>query len=178
MKLVFSSQQAALDKLLDQIGDDINDAAQGAVQDAAALAVKDGRANIAAAGFSSRWQSALTSKFYPNEGDDPAALIYHKIGLAGVFERGVRIAGQPLLWLPIEDNLPSGVRSPKQYGRKLVSVNVAGHAPLMFDEFDRMRGPLFVGVRSVDIKKRFDLYRIFAAAAERMIEFYQQRLKG
>ena len=43
------------------------------------------------------------------------------------------IAGRPLLWLPIEANLPAGVHSPKQYGRKLVSVNIAGKPPLLFD---------------------------------------------
>jgi len=88
------------------------------------------------------------------------------------------ISGRPLLWLPIEGNLPAGVHSPKQYGHELVSVNIAGKPPLMFDKFNRLRGPLFVGVRSADIRKRWDLMRIFAAAAARLGEFYQKRIKG
>jgi len=178
VKLVFSAREGVLAELLEDIEQQIVAAKEGAVQDAADLAVDEGRANISAAGFSSRWQTALTSNFYPNEGKDPAALIFHRIPFAGVFERGVTISGRPLLWLPIEQNLPPGVRSPKQYGKKLVSVNVAGKPPLLFDAFNRLRGPLFFGTRTVDIRKRFDLYRIFARAAEQMRVFYERRIKG
>jgi hypothetical protein len=111
-------------------------------------------------------------------GGDPAALIFHRIPFAGVFERGITISGRPLLWLPIEQNLPPGIHSPSQYGKKLVSVNIAGKPPLLFDAFNRLRGPLFFGTRSVDIRKRFDLYNIFARAAEKMREFYERRIKG
>jgi hypothetical protein len=60
----------------------------------------------------------------------------------------------------------------------LVSVNVAGKPPLLFDAARRELGPLFVGVRQVNIRKRFDLYRIFAQAAAQMQEFYNKRIKG
>jgi len=174
VKFAFSAQETILGELLEEI----EQAQSGAVRDAAALAVKEGRANIASAGFSSRWQKALTSRFYPNEGVDPAALIFHRIPFAGVFERGITISGRPLLWLPIEQNLPPGIHSPSQYGQKLVSVNIAGKPPLLFDAFNRLRGPLFFGTRSVDIRKRFDLYAIFQRAADRLREFYEQRIKG
>lgn len=175
MKFVFSWQEAVA---IEEISRAIVKAREGAVQDTAALAVKEGRANIAAAGFSARWQKGLTSKFFPNKGGDPAALIFHRIGFAGVFETGITIKGQPLLWLPIEQNLPVGVHSPRQYGKKLVSVNIAGKPPLLFDAQDRLLGPLFVATQSVTLRKRFDLYRIFAAAAARMREFYEARIKG
>lgn len=179
MRLIFSAQQGALEEMVEEIEKQISDAKAGAVQEAADLAVKEGRANIATAGFSSRWQSALTSNFYPNKDTgDPAALIFHRIPFAGVFERGMTIRGKPLLWLPIERNLPQGVHTPKQYGKKLVSVNVAGKPPLLFDPFNRLKGPLFFGTKSVNIRKRFDLYRIFARAAEQMQKFYDQRIKG
>jgi hypothetical protein len=178
VNFAFSAGETAIAQLIDEIEREINEARSGAVQDAADLAVKEGRANIASAGFSPRWQKALTSRFYPNEGKDPAALIFHRIPFAGVFERGVTISGRPLLWLPIEQNLPPGIHSPSQYGKKLVSVNVAGKPPLLFDAFNRLRGPLFFGTRSVDIRKRFDLYAIFQRAADRMREFYEQRIKG
>ena len=61
---------------------------------------------------------------------------------ASVFERGVTIGGHPLLWLPIEQNLPAKVKSPKQYGKRLISVNVAGKPPLLFDAANRLLGPL------------------------------------
>jgi hypothetical protein len=178
MKLVFSADEAALEKLIEEIEQKVYAAEVGAVHDVADLAIKQGRANIAGAGFSSRWQRALTYSFYPNKGSDPAAVIFDRIPFANVFEFGMTIQGRPLLWLPIEQNLPQGVHSPKQYGRKLVSVNIAGKPPLMFDAANRLAGPLFVGVSSVNIRKRWDLMRIFAAAVARLDEFYQKRLKG
>ena len=176
MKLVFSAQEAVLDQMLTDLQKQIDAAKQGAVQDAGDLAVKQGRANIASAGFPPSWQNALSEHFYPNKGGDPAAVIFDKIPFASVFEFGATIGGKPLLWLPIEQNLPPNVHSPKQYGRKMVSVNIAGKAPMMFDKFDRLRGPLFVGVRAAHIQKRFDLLRIFAAAAARLGEFYLKRI--
>lgn len=178
MRLVFSAQESAVEKALEEIERTIADAAAGAVQDAAEMAVDEGRANIASAGFSTRWQKALTSNFYPNEGADPAAFIFHRIPFAGVFERGITIRGRPLLWLPIEQNLPPGITSPREYGKRLVSVNIAGKPPLLFDADNRLRGPLFFGTPSATIRKRFDLYRIFARAVDRLAEFYDKRLKG
>lgn len=178
MKLVFSAEESAIEEMIEEIERQVDEAMAGAVQDAAEIAVAEGRSNITGAGFSGRWQNALQSKFFPNKGGDPGALIFHSMPLAGVFERGVRISGRPLLWLPIKKNLPAGVRSPRKYGRKLVSVNVAGKPPLLFDAADRKRGPLFFGTPAVTIRKRFDLLRIFARAAERMQEFYEQRIKG
>src|SRR6185436_14550248 len=101
MNFAFSVGETAIAQFLDEIEREINEAKSGAVQDAAHQAVKEGRANIASAGFTSRWQQALTSRFYANEGKDPAALIFHRIPFAGVFERGITISGRPLLWLPI-----------------------------------------------------------------------------
>jgi hypothetical protein len=178
MKLVFSERESAIEALIAQIQSQIAEAEAGAVQDAAKLAVTQGRANIAAAGFPGQWQKALTSKFFPNKGGDPAALIFDTSPFAGVFERGARIGGRPLLWLPLERNLPTGIHTPRAYRGRLVSVNVAGKPPLLFDAARRDLGPLFVGVSQVNIRKHFDLYRIFAQAAARMDEFYQKRIKG
>jgi Family of unknown function (DUF6441) len=178
LKFVFSADDALLKQLLDAAEEEIAKAKEGAVQDAAALAVREGRANIASAGFSARWQQGLRSKFYPNKGGDPAAIVFHRVGFASVFERGATIGGKPILWLPVTRNLPGGVRSPRKYGRKLVSVNVAGKPPMLFDAQDRKRGPLFFGVRTVTIRKRFDLMAIFARAAEKLREFYENRIKG
>lgn len=177
MNFSFSARETAFKDALEKIAREIEAAEQAALQDAAAEAVKEGRANIAQAGFSRRWQDALTSRFYPNPGKDPAAIIYHRIRFAGVFERGITISGRPLLWLPIEQNLPAGVHSPRQYGRKLVSVNVAGKPPLLFDAANRLRGPLFFGTPAATIRKRFDLYRIFAEVMARMQDFYNNRMK-
>ena len=145
------------------------------MQDAAGLAVEQGQANIASAGFSERWRRALKSKYYPNPGGDPAALMFHSFPFAGVFERGAHISGRPLLWLPTG---AVAAHSPRQYAGRLVSVNVAGKPPLLFDADRRELGPLFFGISEVTIPKKFNLEAIFARAAERMLEFYQKRIKG
>jgi hypothetical protein len=179
MNLVFSQQEPILERFLKEIDRQIAEAGEGALQDVADLAVKQGRANIASAGFPARWQAALKSKFYANKDTgNPAVLIFDTIPFAEVFERGAVIKGHPLLWLPLDRNLPAGIRSPRQYGGKLVSVNVAGKPPLLFDAAKRELGPLFVGVRQVNIRKRLDLYAIFETAAGRLPEFYDNRIKG
>jgi hypothetical protein len=104
-------------------------AATAAIREAGEIAKRDGRASIAAAGFSRKWQNALRVNFYPPQGDSmrPAAFIFHKIRYAGVFEEGVVIGGQPLLWLPLP-NVPlrrGQPMTPSQYARSigpLVSV--------------------------------------------------------
>src|ERR1700745_2725921 len=75
-------------------------AATAALRDAGEIAKSNGRASIAAAGFSRKWQNALRVNIYPPQGDSlrPAAFIFHKIRYAGVFEEGAVIGGQPLLW--------------------------------------------------------------------------------
>jgi Family of unknown function (DUF6441) len=176
LKFVFSADEALLKELLDAAEEEIAKAKEGAVRDAAAEAVKEGRANIASAGFSARWRQGLRSKFYPNKGGDPAAIVFHRIGFASVFERGATIGGKNYMWLPVTKNLPGGIRSPRKYGKKLVSVNVAGKPPMLFDAQDRKRGPLFFGVRTVTIRKRWDLTSIFEDIKKRLAEFFEARM--
>lgn len=180
MQIVLSKQQgSAFAQAFDEMARKIRDAKEGAVQDAAKLAVQEGQANVAAAGFSLRKQKGKVKfLFYPNVGADPAAVVYFPMPFAYVFEKGVTIKGRPLLWLPIEQNLPAGIKSPSQYGKKLVSVNVAGKPPLLFDANNRLLGPLFFGTRSVTIEKRLNLKAIFAKAAQQMDQFYEQRMKN
>lgn len=122
------------------IGKKIAIAATLAVRDAAETAKKEGRANIAAAGFSSKWQNALQDRFYPSGNKssiDAAAVVYHKIPYSGVFETGAVIHGNPVLWLPLP-NAPvrSGGRrlTPALYIRQfgsLISINRPGKPPLL-----------------------------------------------
>src|SRR3954465_6881555 len=114
-------------------------AAPAAVREAGEIAKRDGRASIAASGFSRKWQNALRVNIYPPQGDSmrPAAFVYHKIHYAGVFEEGAVIGGQPLLWLPLPTvPLRRGrPMTPSQYARSvgpLVSVQRPGAPPLLF----------------------------------------------
>ena len=66
-----------------------------AVREAGAIVERNGRASIAAAGFSRKWQNALRVNIYPPQGDSmrPAAFIFHKIRYPGVFDEGAVIHG-------------------------------------------------------------------------------------
>lgn len=110
-----------------------------AMKDVAELAKVGGRKSIAAGGFSNRWQNTLRSKVYPNNDKplSPAALVYHKIQYSGIFETGGRVAGKPMLWLPLPQ-VPAGRGShpltPRQYVERigpLRSISRAGRGPML-----------------------------------------------
>lgn len=115
-------------------------AATAAVREAADLAKTGGRASIAAAGFSTRWQNALRANLYPPHRDSmrAAALIYHKVPYAEVFEHGAVIHGKPLLWLALP-NAPFGGGghriSPGEFRQKvgspLYTIRRPGKPPML-----------------------------------------------
>jgi hypothetical protein len=99
-----------------RIKDPIGAAGTAAISEAGDIVKREGRADIAAAGFSRRWQNALRVDIYPKRGVSmqAAAFIWHKIGYAGVFEEGATITGKPRLWLPLES-------APKRIGRQKIT---------------------------------------------------------
>jgi len=115
-------------------------AATSAVREAADVAKARGRASIAAAGFSKKWQNALRTNVYPRGRDSmrAAALIYHKVPYAQVFEEGAIIHGKPLLWLPLP-NAPFGSGgkriSPSKFrqqtGSPLYAIRRPGKPPML-----------------------------------------------
>ena len=115
-------------------------AATSAVREAAELAKAGGRASIAAAGFSRKWQNALRANVYPRGRDSmrAAALIYHKVPYAEVFEHGAVIHGKPLIWLPLP-NAPFGAGGKRippskfraQVGSPLYTIRRPGKPPML-----------------------------------------------
>lgn len=103
-----------------------------------------GRADIAAAGFSAKWQNALRVVYFPKGGQeagvslDAAAFIFHKIAYAGVFETGAHIVGRPMLWIPLKTTPLKGIgrgrTTPemlRKKGLKLFQIKRPGHDPLL-----------------------------------------------
>lgn len=189
MRLGLSGGDARGDReLFEALKKPFVDASLGAMRDVTDEAVKGGRASIAAAGFSSRWQQGLQGKVFPNSGVDPAGFVFHKIGYAGVFQEGAQIAGKPLLWLPTSE-APQGERgramSARQYARRvgpLVSVNRPGKPPMLFPkerkgQRNRVARPLYIGIPTVNIRKRFDVVSAIEKAADRFGEFFDKHLK-
>ena len=100
---------------------------------------RSGRAAIARAGFSSRWQAAFRVDIYPKRGEsiNAAAFVHHNIPYAGVFETGATIPGHPYLWIPLP-NAPQKIGrqkiTPKLYIQavgKLIFIRRAGGRPLL-----------------------------------------------
>lgn len=156
-------------------------AAVEALREVATDAVEEGRDNIAGSGgFGPKWQQGLRRRIVDaSDGGEPSlqakAIIFHKSGLAGVFEHGATIEGHPLLWIPTEQGAPRASRS----GKKLVSATIRGQ-PVLFDanDPDRHRRPLYVGVKSVRIPKKWRIIEIVKENAARLGALFLKHYKG
>lgn len=186
MKLTYTYKKGEFAQAIADIKNPIAKAATAAMKDTADLAKQRGRASIAAAGFSSRWQNALRADVYPTgkASMSPAAVIKHKIDYAGIFEEGGQITGNPLLWIPIDANITvrSGGRrwTPKAYAASvgpLFMLTLAGHRPMLFAKGKR-GPPLFVGVSQVTISRKFAITEAVREAAEKFATFYDQHIAG
>ncbi|TSE07583.1 hypothetical protein C1D09_018805 [Mesorhizobium intechi] len=110
------------------IKDPIAAAGTGAIRELADIVKREGRADMASAGFSKRFQNTFRGEVYPSNRDsiDAAAVLYSKVRYSNIFETGGDISGSPLLWLP----LPT---APKRIGRQKMTPEL----------YIRQIGPLF-----------------------------------
>ncbi|MHB2169967.1 DUF6441 family protein [Alsobacter sp. R-9] len=177
-------------------------AATNALRKTGDLIKVEGASEIAAAGFSPRWQRAISARVYPERGASltAALAVRHRIPYAGVFEEGATISGKPFLWLPLPSATRFGGRfaggkvTPRkvtQAGYQLVSINRPGKAPLLavrsrgFGARKQFGGrqfktgiePLFVGVSAVTITQKFNLRRVFARGQDRLSDFFDAELR-
>ncbi len=196
LRLIYSAVTGQFDAAMRAMVRPIAHAATGAIRDASEAVKREGRANIAAAGFSRKWQNALRVKIYPQKGVsvDAAALAFHKIPYAGIFETGGEIRGKPLLWIPIRE-LPAKIGgqklTPKLYSERIGPLRFipprAGKRPMLAGPLSGRAGttskitlarlrkgqsggsrvisvPLFIGIPAVTERKRFDLKKVFEKA--------------
>jgi hypothetical protein len=91
-----------------------------------------------------------------------------------VFEHGATIQGKPLLWIPTTEGGPTASRS----GKKLVSATVRGQ-PMLFDANDKSRDrkPLYIGVPSVRIPKKFRITEIVKQHAAKIAMLFIKHFK-
>jgi hypothetical protein len=109
LSIFVEAASGQFDKAMEDATGDLKKASMGAANKAADIMKRDGRADIAGAGFGPKWQNALRVVVYPKNAQSiqPTIQTYHKIGYSEIFEEGGSIFGKPLLWLPIEKNLPT-----------------------------------------------------------------------
>jgi hypothetical protein len=169
----------------------IGTAAVTALKKAGEYIKQAGAADIAAAGFSTRWQKAISARTYPAQGASlsPALYAFHRIPYADVFEQGTRVVGSPLLWLPLPTAAKyAGGRRPSprvlaQRGHKLVSIKRTGNQqPLLAVETinsfgKKVREPVFFGVTTVDMPKKFHFRQVCAQAVARLPDYYAAAVK-
>lgn len=188
----------------------IESAVDKTMKEVSVTAKAEGRANIASAGFSSRWQNALRTKQYKDGPENQAVLVYHKIQYAGVFEDGATITGKPLLWLPLANtpakiggNLMTVARLSKAIG-PLSTIRGKGNTPLLGAPIrlsrtqaasDRpkvtlaalKRGkagkgilrtvPLFVGIRTANIRKQLSIREICKTLSDAIPALYAKHFE-
>lgn len=84
------------------------------------------RAQIAAAGLTGKWITGFRVYIFPKF-PDPAADIsirgFHSYNIANVFERGARVSGNPLLWIPLPA-APDRVKGKATTAARLIAAGV------------------------------------------------------
>lgn len=208
----------------------VAEAATNAFRELGEIVKKNGRANIASAGFSVKWQNALRITVYPERGvtTSPSVYITHNIRYARIFETGGTISGKGgLLWLPLKniqgqytgiaarrgsyrltpwrigDALSRNVLFPIK-GTKLLGIKIyvpqsqasSPVSPVTKDvlakairtKANKRRKPqpgkvlktvpVFHGVSSVTIRKRFNLFAGFRRDAQFFPALYLKNFKG
>ena len=187
MKFEIQLNPADFLKFASDTQDQIARAASAAMADGAAKIKSDGKRAIAAAGLGPALKNGLRTSVRPRKPSlHPEIFVSHRIGYASIFETGGTIRGKPLLWLPIEANLPSrGPRfhwTPKRYISQIGRLASANHGgrPLLVTvppHGSRRRPvPVFVGVDSVDIRKRFDIETIIQKVVNEIPALFEKHL--
>jgi len=162
----------------------VAEAAVASLREIAAESVQEGRVNIASSGrrfaTNEKWIQGLQYRIVnATKGGESSlqakAIIFHRFGIAGVFEHGARIEGKPLLWLPTSPQVPPIRKS----GKKLDFATIHGQ-PVAFDaaDRDRHRKPLYVGVRSVHIVKRWRITEIVKANVKKFSALFLKHFKA
>lgn len=154
-------------------------AAHAAVTEAGQIVAKqEGPAHVQSRGLKSRKWRAFRSTVEPKQPSlNVSATITHDYGPTAVFEFGGPIQGKPLLWLPIEANLPPTIRSPRDFLRKVGPLASARSAkPLLVGKVRDQSVPVFHGVTQVTIRKRLDIAAVVAGVAANLSKLYVKHL--
>lgn len=124
---------------------------------AASLIKTQGDADIKAAGnFGERWTAGLHVDVEGTLGRMKISMT-HDMDEAKVFEKGGKIQGDPLLWIPLSGTDAVG-KSASEYGDKLFSAKSRRGTPLLFSMEDKL--PKYFGIESVTMPKKFHLAEV------------------
>lgn len=200
-QIIYDAAIGTFQKNLDDSYNVMLKASSAAVRDAGSATQKAVKANLAAGGFPSRWQNTVKATYRP-AGTPTSVHIYSTINFLSVFQNGARISGKPYLWLPLPD-IPQKVGSspmrPALFIAKYGPLKSARHSsvPLLLGQiavpdsgrigkktiakFRRARGaknvawvPVFVGISTVQLRKRLNYTAILRAGQQFLLERYNE----
>lgn len=197
LKIFVDAATGQFEEAMKAATDELKTATMEAAHESADDLKAAGRADIAAAGFSSRWQNTFTTIVYPTgskKSTHPTIQAYHKIHYSQIFEEGGSIFGAPRLWIPLPDTPPKiGAQkiTPKLYiqrigplfpipgkrpGTMLLAARVMPGSGNSLGSL-RLAGrgakgavtqPMFFGVDQVTIRDRFNITEITERIAAKL----------
>lgn len=146
-------------------------------QQAADEIQEKGVADIQQAGrYGDDWTSGLKVKVGQYSGGDITITTSHSKPYYSFLNVGGTIKGNPLLWLPTEENPAFGTGlSPKDYPGRLIAVNSKRGVPLLIDPSVPKGGDavMYTGVPSVTIPQKFHILAIIREVARSLKSKYK-----
>jgi hypothetical protein len=174
IRLRSQSIKPQLDETVKQLQQRVQEEAKSASEQVADTVLREGRADIAGAGrFRGEWISGFT---YDIEGGDKVKRIIfqHSNPLWRVFQRGARIQGKPLLWIPVEPGGPPAREFPGRLFQ--VKRRKKRDVPLLMSAEDKT--VKYIGVKKVLIRRKFHLLKIIRDEAKKLRELFRTGMKN
>lgn len=183
-----------LAKAFQLTGEQLDTVVRETMDDVLELALEEGRREIRGAGGemgqSDNWINNLKGYISDDKDGEPQITVYHRIKYAGIFETGGKIEGKPYIWLPTKI-VPTFASTPKKFARNfpdkpLRSARGKQRRPMLVAKigFGRIKGgfgpksvPVFIGVRSINVRKRFSIAAAVNRAAAKFETFYARHLR-
>jgi hypothetical protein len=162
------------------------------IAELAAMIGSEGRRHIASTGIKSTAYWPWATKWYAGVIDTPKDSINarlftrHKLNLANIFERApFTISGgrnRRLLWIPFANSKMMTAKGstvkPKDYqattGHKLALIVGKSGLPELIDDVSRK--PMYFGVPSVTIRRKFDLTGVIDKSVARIPAIFNKKL--
>jgi hypothetical protein len=163
-----------LDETVAKLKQRIQAAATSSTQQLADNVLREGRADIAAAGrFTGKWISGFTYDITGEGGKSRSIVFRHSNPLWRVFQSGATIKGKPLLWIPVDPGGPPA----RDFPGRLFQVKRSRKrdTPLLMSADDKQ--VKYIGVKKVIIRRKFHLLRIIRDEAKKQRDLFMDEMK-
>jgi hypothetical protein len=146
----------------------------GAVQGATKQASKEiesaiGDAVAHSGKFGAKWTQGIHATIIQGNGFNSTIQVQSSIPFFSVFDKGVTIKGNPFLWLPLSFSDAAGQKVSSFKGQLFFVKRKVGGPPLLLSIATKK--PMFVGLTSVTLKKKWDTAQIVKAVMSRFADF-------